>query len=146
MLLLTMRLIELIIPFLSRSNMKTPKLFIIILTMFFIGFHVELVAAPAVKHEVIADGHTIVVWEKSVANSKGVILLHHGRTWSALPDFDLQVVGEDLSLMHGFNQQGYSVWAMEARGYGETARDASGWNTPQRSSQRYFNRHEMVSR
>lgn len=114
--------------------MKIPKLLNFTLAILLIGLHMSLVAAPVVKHEVIADGHTIVLWEKSVANSKGVILLHHGRTWSSLPDFDLQVVGEDLSLMHGFNQQGYSVWAMDARGYGETARDASGWNTPNRAA------------
>lgn len=94
----------------------------------------NVIAATAVKHEVIADGHTLVVWEKSVENSKGVILLHHGRTWSALPDFDLQVEGEDLSLMQGFNQQGYSVWAMDARGYGATSRDASGWNSPNKAA------------
>lgn len=113
---------------------KTLTLFIIISSMLFIGCHSYLMAAPALKHEVYADGHVIVVWEKSVENAKGVILLHHGRTWSSLPDFDLQVVGEDLSLMDGFNQQGFSVWAMDARGYGQTARDASGWNTPNRAA------------
>jgi len=86
------------------------------------------------KNIVMSDGHPITVWEKSLDNSKGVILLHHGRTWSSLPDFDLQVVGEDLSLMDGFNEQGYSVLAMDARGYGETPRDESGWNTPNKAS------------
>ena len=86
------------------------------------------------KHIVMSDAHPITVWEKSVDNSKGVILLHHGRTWSSLPDFDLQVEGEDLSLMDGFNDQGYSVLAMDARGYGETPRDESGWNTPNKAS------------
>ena len=88
----------------------------------------------ATKHIVMADDHPMAVWEKSVENPKGVILLHHGRTWSSLPDFDLQVNGEDLSLMDGFNERGYSVWAMDARGYGETPRDATGWNTPNRSA------------
>ena len=135
MLLFASHLTKLIIPLVSRFKMKTPKLFVLILSILFIGIHINVVAAPAVKHEVIADGHTIVVWEKSVINSKGVILLHHGRTWSSLPDFDLQVEGEDLSLMQGFNLQGYSIWAMDARGYGETARDASGWNTPSRAAE-----------
>lgn len=88
----------------------------------------------AKKHTVLADGHPIAVWEKSVENPKGVILLHHGRTWSSLPDFDLQAEGEELSLMDGFNERGYSVWAMDARGYGETPRDDTGWNTPNRSA------------
>ena len=88
----------------------------------------------ATKHTVMADGHPMALWEKSVENPKGVILLHHGRTWSSLPDFDLQVDGEDLSLMDGFNDMGYSVWALDARGYGETPRDDTGWNTPNRAS------------
>ena len=88
----------------------------------------------ATKHEVMADGHPIAVWEKSVPNPKGHILLHHGRTWSSIPDFDLQVSGENLSLMDGFNERGYSAWAMDARGYGATPRDSSQWNTPNRAA------------
>lgn len=88
----------------------------------------------SIKHTVMSGGHPMAVWEKSVDNPKGVILLHHGRTWSSLPDFDLQLDGEELSLMDGFNDRGYSVWAMDARGYGGTPRDASGWNTPNKAS------------
>ena len=69
-----------------------------------------------------------------MAEPKGQILLHHGRTWSSLPDFDLQVEGENLSLMDGFNAEGYSVWALDARGYGKTQRDGSGWLTPDRAA------------
>lgn len=90
-------------------------------------------AAP-IEHTVFSDGHPLAVWEKSVANPKGHIVLHHGRTWSSLPDFDLQVAGEDLSLMDGFNNAGYSVWALDARGYGGTPRDESGWNTPDKAT------------
>lgn len=86
------------------------------------------------KHTVMSGGHPMALWEKSVANSKGQIILHHGRTWSALPDFDLQVPGEELSLMDGFNKMGYSVWALDARGYGETPRDSSGWNSPAKAT------------
>lgn len=94
-----------------------------------------LAQTAAIQHTVIADGHPMALWEKSVAQPKGHILLHHGRTWSSIPDFDLQVPGEDLSLMDGFNGLGYSVWALDARGYGETPRDSSGWNTPDRAAQ-----------
>lgn len=89
----------------------------------------------ALRHTVMADGHPIAVWEKSVSNPKGHILLHHGRTWSSIPDFDLQVPDESLSLMDGFNDMGYSAWAMDARGYGATPRDSSGWTTPDRAAQ-----------
>jgi len=94
-----------------------------------------LAQTTAIQHTVDADGHPMALWEKSVAQQKGHILLHHGRTWSSIPDFDLQVSGEDLSLMDGFNDMGYSVWALDARGYGETPRDSSGWNTPDRAAQ-----------
>jgi pimeloyl-ACP methyl ester carboxylesterase len=95
---------------------------------------VVLAQTNAIQHTVDADGHPMALWEKSVAQPKGHILLHHGRTWSSIPDFDLQVSGEDLSLMDGFNEMGYSVWALDARGYGETPRDSSGWNTPDRAA------------
>lgn len=91
-------------------------------------------AADLIQHQVNSDGHPMAVWEKSVANPKGHIILHHGRTWSSVPDFDLQVPGENLSLMDGFNEAGYSVWALDARGYGKTPRDSTGWNTPQRAA------------
>lgn len=88
-----------------------------------------------VRHTVDADGHPLALWEKSVPSPRGHILLHHGRTWSALPDFDLQVPGEELSLMDGFNEKGYSVWALDARGYGETPRDSDGWHSPDRAAE-----------
>lgn len=91
-------------------------------------------SSDATLHTVIADGHPLAVWEKSVPEPKGHILLHHGRTWSSIPDFDLQVPGESLSLMDGFNAMGYSAWAIDARGYGATPRDSSGWTTPDRAA------------
>ena len=45
------------------------------------------------RHTVDADGHPIAVWEKRAADATEAVLLVHGRTWSALPDFDLQVEG-----------------------------------------------------
>jgi pimeloyl-ACP methyl ester carboxylesterase len=91
-------------------------------------------AAELIRHSVDVDGHPMALWEKSVPAPKGHILLHHGRTWSSLPDFDLHVPGEGLSLMDGFNAMGFSVWALDARGYGGTSRDSSGWHTPDRAA------------
>jgi pimeloyl-ACP methyl ester carboxylesterase len=93
-----------------------------------------LAQTDAIEHTVEVDGHPMALWEKSVPEPKGHIVLHHGRTWSSLPDFDLQVPGEELSLMDGFNTMGYSVWALDARGYGKTSRDNTGWNTPDRAA------------
>ncbi len=86
------------------------------------------------RHTVMADGHPFALWEKSAAGASEAILLIHGRTWSALPDFDLQVEGEDLSLMDGLVAEGYAVFAVDLRGYGETPRDASEWLTPNRAA------------
>jgi len=92
-------------------------------------------AADLVRHTVDANGHPLAVWEKSAAGAQEAVLLVHGRTWSALPDFDLQVPGEDLSLMDGLVEQGYAVYAVDLRGYGETPRDDTGWVTPGRSAE-----------
>lgn len=89
------------------------------------------------KDYVESTGHRLVVWSKQpLANTKPSkhILLLHGRTWSALPDFDLQVEGENLSLMDNLVAQGFKVWALDARGYGATSRDNSGWNNPNKAA------------
>lgn len=94
-------------------------------------------AAPVAhlqRHTVMADGHPIALWEKSAPDATESILLVHGRTWSARPDFDLQVEGEDLSLMDGLVAEGYAVFAVDLRGYGETPRDETGWLTPNRAA------------
>lgn len=87
-----------------------------------------------VQHTVSSDNHPMAVWEKSHPDATETILLVHGRTWSAVPDFDLQVEGEELSLMDGLVEQGYSVYAIDLRGYGSTPRDSTGWLTPDRSA------------
>jgi alpha-beta hydrolase superfamily lysophospholipase len=91
-------------------------------------------AAELRRHTVEADGHPIAVWEKRAADATEAVLLVHGRTWSALPDFDLQVDGESLSLMDGLVDEGYAVFAVDLRGYGETPRDETGWLTPNRAA------------
>ena len=90
--------------------------------------------AKLLRHTVVADGHPLAVWEKSADKAREAIILIHGRTWSALPDFDLQVEGEDLSLMDGLVEAGYAVFAVDLRGYGSTPRDDTQWLTPNRSA------------
>ena len=117
------------------SPLKNLNSKIVIFAALLLSMSATLAQTTAIQHTVDADGHPMALWEKSVAQPKGHILLHHGRTWSSIPDFDLQVSGEDLSLMDGVNNMGYSVWALDARVYGETPRDSSGWNTPDRAAQ-----------
>jgi pimeloyl-ACP methyl ester carboxylesterase len=87
-----------------------------------------------VRHEVDADGHPIAVWEKSPATPRGVLVLVHGRTWSGVPDFDLQVDGESLSLMDDMVARGWAAYAVDLRGYGGTPRDDTQWLTPTRAA------------
>ena len=106
----------------------------LLLAFFAVNTGLAAEKAQLQRHTVMADGHPIALWEKSAADASEAILLVHGRTWSALPDFDLQVEGEDLSLMDGLVAQGYAVFAVDLRGYGETPRDATEWITPNRAA------------
>jgi len=90
-------------------------------------------AQEAVRHTVDSDGHPMAVWEKRADEPTAVVLLLHGRTWSTLPDFDLQVPGEDLSLMDGLVERGFATYGLDQRGYGATPRDDTGWLTPDRA-------------
>lgn len=97
------------------------------------------------KHTVLSDGHPMAVWEKKAENSKGIILFVHGRTWSGVPDFDLQVDGENLSLMDGLVEQGYTTFAIDLRGYGGTPRDSTQWATPNVASNDILNILNWIS-
>jgi pimeloyl-ACP methyl ester carboxylesterase len=88
---------------------------------------------PLRHHSVLADGHPIAVHGKRGDRPWGAVVLVHGRTWSSLPDFDLQVPGARVSLMDNLAAEGLAVYAVDLRGYGGTARDASGWNSPARA-------------
>jgi alpha-beta hydrolase superfamily lysophospholipase len=90
-------------------------------------------AGQPVKHDVVVDGHHLAVWEKKGPQPRAAIVLLHGRTWSSLPNFDLQVQGERRSFMDALAGAGLDVFAVDLRGYGATPRDASGWLTPDRA-------------
>lgn len=92
------------------------------------------VAAALEQHTVDSDGHPMAVWEKSPTVPSATMLLLHGRTWSTVPDFDLQVDGEELSLMDGLVDADIAAFGLDARGYGATPRDDTGWLTPDRAA------------
>jgi len=98
-----------------------------------------------IKHTVLSEGHPMAVWEKKVDSPKGLILFVHGRTWSGVPDFDLQVDGEDLSLMDGMTEKGYTTYAIDLRGYGGTPRDSTEWATPNVASKDILNVLNWIS-
>ena len=91
-------------------------------------------AVPRERHEVVVDGHPITVWSKSPPEPTGAVVLVHGRTWSAVPDFDLQVSGESRSLMDALVAEGLAAYAIDQRGYGSTPRDDTGFLTPDRAA------------
>jgi pimeloyl-ACP methyl ester carboxylesterase len=80
------------------------------------------------------DGHVLTLWSKSGEAPKRAILLLHGRTWSALPNFDLQVPGAERSVLDALVARGYAAYALDQRGYGSTVRDATGWLSPRRAA------------
>lgn len=86
------------------------------------------------KHTVLSDGHPMTVWEKRTGTPKGAVLFIHGRTWSSLPNFDLQVEGEELSFMDAMAEQGYAAYALDLRGYGGTPRDNTEWLSPEKAA------------
>jgi pimeloyl-ACP methyl ester carboxylesterase len=107
--------------------MRALLIFVLLLLPSFAG-------AEPVRHELMTDGHKLALWEKRAAKPRGSILLVHGRTWSALPNFDLQVPGVERSVMDGLNTAEYTAYALDLRGYGDSSRDASGWLTPDRAA------------
>ncbi|MCC1483686.1 alpha/beta hydrolase [Winogradskyella immobilis] len=105
----------------------------------------NLTKPERIKHTVDSEGHPMALWEKKANNPKGIVLFIHGRTWSGVPDFDLQVEGEDLSLMDGVIEQGYTTYALDLRGYGGTPRDSTEWNTPEKASNDILNVMKWIS-
>ena len=89
----------------NTTTLKLPEIFRWLTSVIFAGYLVfpELAAARTelLQHTVEVEGHPMALWEKRASKPKGTILLLHGKTWSALPDFDLQVTGENLSFMDG---------------------------------------------
>lgn len=76
----------------------------------------------------------MAVWARVPAAPRMSILLIHGRTWSSRPDFDLQVPGLKRSVLQSLADRGIAAYAIDLRGYGETPRDSSGFNTPTRAA------------
>src|ERR1051325_2462576 len=68
-----------------------------------------------------SDGHPMSVWARrppATATTRGAVLLVHGLTWSARPDFDLQVPGMGLqrSVLASLAAQGIAAYAIDLRG------------------------------
>jgi pimeloyl-ACP methyl ester carboxylesterase len=114
-------------------------------------------AVPALERlEVASDGHPMTVWARIPEDPEAVVLLLHGRTWSSLPDFDLRVeggsagatldpAGGTLSLMEALAAEAIAGYALDARGYGATPRDTTGWLNPDRMAEDVANVLRWIS-
>ena len=114
--------------------MSIPKVYFFLAAVLLVSSPLQAQRATLEHHTVEVDGHPMAVWEKSPADPSGTIVLIHGRTWSSLPDFDLQLPGEELSLMDGLVAEGFATYAVDLRGYGGTPRDETQWLTPDRAA------------
>jgi pimeloyl-ACP methyl ester carboxylesterase len=85
---------------------------------------------PLERYAVILSDHPVVVWARRPSSPAGVVVLVHGRTWSARTAFDFEPKGENRSLLKVLAAAGYAAYAVDLPGYGETLRDGSGWLKP----------------
>jgi pimeloyl-ACP methyl ester carboxylesterase len=115
------------------QNAKTPLLAIYLLCAS-LALNIPVFAAQPEHHTVVVAQHKVAVWSRLPTRPQHVILLVHGRTWSAIPDFDLQVPEKNRSVMQSLNKLGYATYAIDLRGYGATPRNTNGWTTPQQAA------------
>lgn len=87
-----------------------------------------------ISHKLKINDHTFAVYEKKADSSSDIILFVHGRTISSLPNFNLQIESKNVSVMDAFVAKGFTVYAIDLRGFGNTPRDDSGWITPNKAS------------
>ncbi len=86
------------------------------------------------RWSVRGEGVDLRVWVRRPEKQIAAVLFVHGRTWSALPNFDLNVPGENVSVLKSFASRGFAAYAMDLPGYGETPRGASGMLSPQEAA------------
>ena len=117
-----------------RTYMKNP-LIILLLMITAINGESLLTGNSMIEHRVEINNHNFAVYEKKHDSPKDIIVFIHGRTISALPNFDLKVHSKNVSVMDEFFKKNFQVYAMDMRGFGKTSRDVSGWINPEKAKQ-----------
>jgi alpha-beta hydrolase superfamily lysophospholipase len=82
-----------------------------------------------------SSGQPLAVWSRRSEHPRGVVVLVHGRTWSARTAFDFESHGASRSWLKALSAAHLATYAVDLRGYGETPRDATGWITPTTAAQ-----------
>ena len=98
---------------------------------------VTTIATSGTEHWVSRDGHRLHVWEKTGDRPPAVdkvTLLVHGGTYSGQTDFDIQVPGQDFSLMDHLAGQGHDVFTFAVWGYGKSDRPEDGFQVTTESA------------
>ena len=89
------------------------------------------------EHWVTRGDHRIHVWRKSsnksISDNK-VTLLVHGGTYSGPTDFDVQVRGENFSLMDHLVGLGHDIFTLAVWGYGKSDRPTDGFQVTTKSA------------
>jgi pimeloyl-ACP methyl ester carboxylesterase len=77
----------------------------------------------AEKHDVRLALYRMRLANAPASEPPSVLLLVHGSSISALPTFDLTVLGAgDYSVMSAFAEYGFDVWALDCENYGRSSR------------------------
>ena len=92
---------------------------------------VAVADAPPERLSVAAAGQSLALWSRSAAHPQAVVVLVHGRTWSARPDFDFEPRSGSRSLLRALASAGFVAYAIDLPGYGASAREPSGWLAPE---------------
>jgi alpha-beta hydrolase superfamily lysophospholipase len=90
-----------------------------------------LADAPPEHLTVTASGQSLAVWSRRPEHPQGAVVLVHGRTWSARPDFDFEPHAGSRSLLKTLASAGFAAYAVDLPGYGSSPRDPSGWLAPE---------------
>ncbi len=91
--------------------------------------------SPPDRLTVEAAGQQVTVWSRRPEHPQAVVVLVHGRTWSARPAFDFEPRSASRSLLKALAGAGFATYAIDLPGYGSSPRDSSGWLAPGRAAE-----------
>lgn len=97
------------------------------------GLGVAHAATGLQRLSVSTADQTLTVWSRQPREARGVVVLVHGRTWSARTAFDFDAPNAregDRSLLKSFAAAGFAAYAVDLPGYGATPPPTGGWLAP----------------